>query len=114
MEPSGKLIWPVNPPNPARAEALNVFESPRNARVMSDVGGGKPDPAGPGVKVTVTSDALAPGVTKVSVSPALKARTSADVMVSKVYAVTLRPMTAASGDNGPTLPAKNTYQNFGY
>jgi hypothetical protein len=56
--------------------------------------------------VTVTSDALASSVPKVSVSPALKARTSSDVIVSKVYAFTLRPMTAESGDNGPTLPAR--------
>ena len=106
MEPPAKLIWPVTPPNPARAEALNVRETPPNSRVMRNVGGAKPDPSCAGVKMTFTWDALAPGVTKVSVSPAVKARAWSAVMVSKVYAVTLRPTTAASGNNGQTLSAR--------
>ena len=50
-------------------------------------------------------DAVAPGVAKVRVSPAVKARASEAVRVSKVYAVTLRPMKAASMDAGPNRTA---------
>ena len=87
MEPSGKLIWPVKPPYPARAAALNSLETPLKARVilagMTGLGG-RPAPPDAGVKVTRTCEAVAPGVTKKRVSPLLKTAAWASVMVSNV------------------------------
>ena len=87
MEPSGKLIWPVKPPLPAMAAAANSREIPLYTRVilagMRGLGG-IPDPPDAGVNSTRTCEAVAPGVAKVRVSPAVKAAAWASVMVSKV------------------------------
>ena len=79
MEPSAKLIWPVKPPKPARAEARNSRVTPLKVRAI--LAGEKPSPEG--IKATRTWAAVAPGVEKVRVSLAVKAAAWASVRVSK-------------------------------
>ena len=66
---------------------MNSREIPLKARVIfaGITGlGGMPDPPEAGVKVTRTCEAVAPGVVKVRLSPAVKAAAWASVMVSNV------------------------------